>query len=227
MANINIQMKQRNGAEWDSIYPATKATNVEESAEKRFVSDTEKATWNNKQSALGFTPENIANKGVANGYASLGADGKILSAQIPLIAITDTFTASTEVAMFALTVQKGDVCVRTDLSKSYINSTGNNAEMSDWTELRSPTAAVSSVNSKTGAVTLNASDVGAEPLITKKTGFNLDKSDSVSSASSTTLATSAAVKAVNDVAASKAKITVAVTAPTSPSTGDFWYEITA
>ena len=36
-----------------------------------------------KQAALGFTPENVANKGVANGYAGLGADGKVPSAQLP------------------------------------------------------------------------------------------------------------------------------------------------
>ena len=33
--------------------------------------------------ALGFTPESTLNKGVANGYASLGADGKVPTAQLP------------------------------------------------------------------------------------------------------------------------------------------------
>lgn len=37
-------------------------------------------TW---QTSLGFTPENPANKGQANGYAGLGADGKVPSAQLP------------------------------------------------------------------------------------------------------------------------------------------------
>jgi hypothetical protein len=33
--------------------------------------------------------------------------------------------------------------------------------MTDWSELKAPTDAVSSVNGQTGIVTLNASDVGA------------------------------------------------------------------
>lgn len=56
MADINIQIKQRNGAIWDNLFPRTKAENVEESTSKRFVSDTEKSTWNGKQDALGYTP---------------------------------------------------------------------------------------------------------------------------------------------------------------------------
>jgi hypothetical protein len=38
-----------------------------------------------KQDSLGFTPEDSANKGAVNGYASLGADGKVPSAQLPSI----------------------------------------------------------------------------------------------------------------------------------------------
>lgn len=34
-------------------------------------------------SALGFTPENVANKNLANGYAGVGSDGKILLSLIP------------------------------------------------------------------------------------------------------------------------------------------------
>ena len=40
-------------------------------------------TFNNKQAALGFTPENSANKGVANGYAGLDSGGKAPVAQLP------------------------------------------------------------------------------------------------------------------------------------------------
>ena len=35
------------------------------------------ASWDAKQNALGFTPENSANKGQANGYAPLGSDSKV------------------------------------------------------------------------------------------------------------------------------------------------------
>lgn len=159
MADINVQIKQRNGAIWDNLYPKTKAELVDETTLKRFVTDTEKTTWNAKQSPLGFTPENTTKKGAANGYASLGADGRIPSAQLPLIAIVDTFTAATQAEQLGLTVEKGDVCVRTDLSKSYINFTGNNTTMSDWQELLNPESSVVSVNNKTGAVTLTTSEI--------------------------------------------------------------------
>jgi hypothetical protein len=36
-----------------------------------------------KQATLGYTPQNAAQKGLANGYAGLGADGKVPSAQLP------------------------------------------------------------------------------------------------------------------------------------------------
>jgi phage-related tail fiber protein len=38
---------------------------------------------NGKQPNLGFVPENSANKGIANGYSSLGPDGKIPASQLP------------------------------------------------------------------------------------------------------------------------------------------------
>ena len=91
----------------------------------------------------------------ANGYAGLGADTKINSAQLPAIAITDTYTVASEVEQLALTVQKGDVAVRSDENKSYINTTGNNVSMADWQLLLTPTDAVLSVDTRTGAVTLN------------------------------------------------------------------------
>jgi len=59
------------------------ATMITQDATHRFVTDVEKTTWSGKQNALGFTPENAANKGVANGYASLDATGKVPSSQIP------------------------------------------------------------------------------------------------------------------------------------------------
>ena len=42
-----------------------------------------------KQDALGFTAENSANKGVANGYAGLDSGGKVPTAQLPTISSTD------------------------------------------------------------------------------------------------------------------------------------------
>ena len=40
----------------------TNPVNIVQTASYRFVTDTEKSTWNGKQDLLGFTPENVANK---------------------------------------------------------------------------------------------------------------------------------------------------------------------
>jgi hypothetical protein len=61
----------------------TNPANITQSASFRFVTDTEKTTWNAKQNALGFTPENAASKGAASGYASLTAASKHLASEIP------------------------------------------------------------------------------------------------------------------------------------------------
>jgi hypothetical protein len=119
----------------------------------------------NVRTALGFTPENPVNKNVANGYAGLGSDGKLLPSQIPVLAITETFVISSEAAMLALsTAETGDVAIRTDLNKTFILRSGSPSVLSNWQELLSPTAAVTSVAGKVGAVTLNSSDVGLSNL---------------------------------------------------------------
>ena len=78
---------------------------------------------------------------------------------------------NSEVEQLALTVQKGDVAVRLDEKKSYINKTGNNVSMDDWQYLETPTDAVQSVDGRVGVVTLN--DL-YEALFSKNTAFNKD-----------------------------------------------------
>ena len=63
-------------------------------------------------------------------------------------------------AMLALsTADQGDVCVRTDLSKSFILLQAPPSTLANWQELLTPGDAVISVNNKTGAVTLTTSDI--------------------------------------------------------------------
>ena len=85
--------------------------------------------------------------------------GILPSSVLPPLAVIDTFVVSTQVAQLALTAQKGDIAVRTDLNRTFINITGNNTAMSDWQELATPTDAVSSVNGKTGTVVLTTNDI--------------------------------------------------------------------
>jgi hypothetical protein len=100
-------------------------------------------------------------KGVANGLATLDSTGKILDSQLPSIVLIDTYVCISETAQLTLDVQQGDVCVRTDINKSFIALNSNNSSMNDWQELLSPSSEVESVNGKVGAVVLTYSDVGA------------------------------------------------------------------
>ena len=97
-------------------------------------------------------------KGVANGLATLGSDNKVPSAQLPAIAITDTFPVASQAAMLALTAEVGDVAVRSDLNKSFILKTAGASTLGNWQELLTPTDAVLSVNGQTGAITGLAED---------------------------------------------------------------------
>ena len=98
-------------------------------------------------------------KGVANGVATLGADSKIPTSQIPQIAITDVYTVGSESEQLALTAQEGDVAIRTDENKTYIHNGGTAGDMSDWSEMLTPTDAVQSVNGQTGNVVLTTDDI--------------------------------------------------------------------
>jgi hypothetical protein len=100
------------------------------------------------------------NTGITNGTIPIiGADGKLDSSIMPSIVITDTFVVASQTAMLALTAEVGDVCVRTDLSKSFILRLSPASTLSNWQELLTPTDLVQSINGKTGVVTLTASDV--------------------------------------------------------------------
>jgi hypothetical protein len=98
-------------------------------------------------------------KGAVNGVATLNASGKLTTAQIPAITITDTFVVASEVAMLALIVETGDVAVRTDLSKSFILKGTDPTLLSEWQELLTPTSAVVSVNGQTSVVVLDSDDI--------------------------------------------------------------------
>ena len=91
----------------------------------------------------------------------LNSNGKLDTTILPSLAITDTFTAANESAMLALSAEKGDVCIRTDESKTYILQSEPASTLSNWIELATPTDLVQSVNGKTGTVVLNSADVGA------------------------------------------------------------------
>ena len=97
----------------------------------------------------------------------LDSNGKLADSVIPAVAITDTYVIDTEEEMLALSAQKGDIAIRSDLNKSYVLQTTPASTLANWKELLTPTDTVLSVNGQTGTVELTASDVKALPSSTK------------------------------------------------------------
>lgn len=155
-----------------------------------------------------------AQKAQPLGLATLGADGKLPSDQLPALAITNTFVVNSQAAQLALDVQEGDVCVRTDLSKSFIHLSTSLGTMADWQELLTPTDTVISVNGMTGAVTItnitgNAATATALQNPRQINGVAFDGTANIT----------VAVDRVNG-----SKVTVGTTQPSSPSVGDIWID---
>lgn len=75
------------------------------------------------------------------------------------ITITDTFVVNSEAEMLALTVQRGDVAVRTDISKTFILKEDDPTILASWVELLTPPDLIQSVNGQVGTVVLNTDDV--------------------------------------------------------------------
>lgn len=87
--------------------------------------------------------------------------GVIPTAQIPALAVTEYLGASADqAAMLALTGQRGDWTIRTDLGTTWLITGTDPTQLADWTALAYPTAPVQSVNGQTGVVTLGKADVG-------------------------------------------------------------------
>lgn len=94
--------------------------------------------------------------------ARLGTDGKLPASVLPSIAINESFSVDTEAAMLALKAEIGDVAIRNDVNKTFILSVLPSSALSSWKELL--TTAVSSVNGRTGNVTV--AEAGANNDIT-------------------------------------------------------------
>lgn len=98
--------------------------------------------------------------GTAEGnLVAVGADGKINETLLPKIAITDTHVVANEAEMLALTAEKGDVAIRTDLNRSFILEQAPADNLANWLELKSPECTVFSVNGKQGDIVLSTTDV--------------------------------------------------------------------
>jgi hypothetical protein len=134
-----------------------------------FISGGAALTFDNIVAALGYTPENLANKGILNGYASLDGSGKVPLSQINDVLLgavnyKGTYDASTNTPAIpaASSGNKGFY---------YVVSTGGTQQSlvfkgGDWIISNGSSwgrvdnnSAVTSVNTKVGAVTLTTADI--------------------------------------------------------------------
>lgn len=103
---------------------------------------------------------NASEKGAPSGVASLDSAGKLIVSQLPAIALVEYLGASAnQAAMLAKTGQPGDWTIRTDLSTTWVLTAANPALLASWTQLSYPTAPVTTVAGRTGAIVLAQADI--------------------------------------------------------------------
>lgn len=116
--------------------------------------------------------ESTANKNANSGYAGLDAFGKIASAQLPALVITDTYVVASQGAMLALSAAEvGDVAVRTDTNTTYILKTTGYSTLGNWQELLSPS---------TGSITIGSTAIAVGAFSSTLAGLSSLSSTSIS-----------------------------------------------
>ena len=109
---------------------------------------------------LAALPDAAALAGSLAGKASL-VGGKLDPAQVPDIALQQYLgSVATEAAMLALVGQAGDWCSRSDTGTDW-RIVGDPSTLAGWLQTSYPSAPVSSVNGKSGAVVLTPADIGS------------------------------------------------------------------
>lgn len=168
MKNVNA-----NDGDASALKSSAGLSNVDNTSDaNKPISTATQTALDAKQASLGFTPENSANKGAANGYASLDANAKLAAAQLPDAVVGATvyqgaWNASTNSPSLASgTGTQGHYYVVSVAGSTNIDGI-TDWEVGDWAifngtvwEKVDNTEKVSSVAGKTGVVTLDSSDVG-------------------------------------------------------------------
>lgn len=111
------------------------------------------------KTALAIAQSDVSGLTIALAAKADLVGGLVPTSQLPALAITEVFTAANQTAMLALTAQRGDVALRTDVGKTYILSTDSPTTLADWKEI-SAIGVVQSVNGQVGVVVLAKGDVG-------------------------------------------------------------------
>ncbi|NTW61855.1 hypothetical protein HGB25_00345, partial [Candidatus Saccharibacteria bacterium] len=137
------------------------------------ISSATQTALNAKQNSLGFTAENVANKGVPSGYASLDGSGKVPSAQLPSAVaggMTYQGTHSCSTTAYPVGATQGQYWIAS--TAGTIVADGKTYAIGDWLVYNGTTwdkidnstggaSAVTSVDGLTGAVSLSSSYIAA------------------------------------------------------------------
>lgn len=99
------------------------------------TSDADKPISTAVQTALDLKINN-SQRGVANGVAALGADGKLPPSQLPPLAVNETFIVNSQAEQLALIAERGDMAFRTDQANTpYVLTTDDPSVFANWKSL--------------------------------------------------------------------------------------------
>jgi len=107
--------------------------------------------------ALGTTAGTAMRGDKAFSYGEI--TGLVPTAALPPLAVIETYTVNSQAEMLALDAQRGDVAIRTDSLRTFVLSADTPTVLTAWKEIMAA-GQVTSVNGKTGTVSLTKADVG-------------------------------------------------------------------
>jgi Chaperone of endosialidase len=100
-----------------------------------------------------FSGSLATQKNIANGIAWLDVNAKVSIMNLPGITMNSVWTATNKAdCTTKISATRGDICIATSDSKSYILSTTHYELQADWQELLNPAAPVSQVNGQVGNI---------------------------------------------------------------------------
>jgi hypothetical protein len=118
-----------------------------------------------QRTTLGLGSAALLTAAAPSGAATLDGSGKLVSSQIPDISVTEYLgSVASEAAMLALSGQKGDWAIRSDLGTTWIITGNDPTVLASWTQLSYPASPVTSVFGRTGAVAAVSSDYSSVGL---------------------------------------------------------------
>lgn len=190
-----------------------------------------------KQDSLGFTPENAASKGVANGYAPLDGSSKVPAINLPSYVddVNDDYATLTALQAGLPVGEKGKIYVVTDSGRQYrwnpgtsayiriVASPGSTDELAEGSmnlyfgEPRVLATVLANLTPATGAITATDSILAA---LNKVTGFIAGIAGTVRSTvlSGLSLVTNTAITATDTVLGALGKLQAQITALPAPPT---------